>query len=123
MQLLNSVGQFFGLSYEDPKWHIQSILEISDTYIPEGVNSNYVRLTLFPFSLIGETKRWLHAEPLLSITLWEYLDRKFLIQFFPSGNTICLRTEILSFRQKEGENFYKAWERFKGMLKNCPHHH
>ena len=29
----------------------------------------------------------------------------------------------MSFRQKDGENLYQAWERFKGMLKNYPHHH
>ncbi|XP_060180837.1 uncharacterized protein LOC132610532 [Lycium barbarum] len=29
----------------------------------------------------------------------------------------------MSFRQKNGENLYQAWERFKGLLRDCPHHH
>ncbi|XP_059295653.1 uncharacterized protein LOC132048989 [Lycium ferocissimum] len=29
----------------------------------------------------------------------------------------------MSFRQKGGENLYQAWERFKGLLRDCPHHH
>ena len=42
------------LSHEDPTSHIQNIFEISDTYIPTVGNKNYVRLTLFPFCLLGE---------------------------------------------------------------------
>ncbi|KAH0735035.1 hypothetical protein KY285_010742 [Solanum tuberosum] len=57
VQLLHANGQFTGLPHEDPTVHIQNFLEISDTYTPAGVNVDYVRLTLFPFSLLGEAKR------------------------------------------------------------------
>jgi len=123
VQLLHTNGQFTGLSHEDPRVHIQNFLEISDTYTPMGVNSDYVRLTLFPFSLLGEAKRWLNSEPANSITTWDDLARKFLIRFFPSGKTAKLRSDILSFRQNGGENLYQAWDRFKSLLLSCPHHH
>ncbi|KAH0769058.1 hypothetical protein KY290_013039 [Solanum tuberosum] len=51
------------------------------------------------------------------------LARKVLIRFFPSGKTAKLRSDILSFRQKGGENLYQAWDRFKSLLLSCPHHH
>ena len=103
--------------------HIQNFLEISDTYTPTGVNVDYVRLTLFPFSMLGEAKRRLNSEPANSITSWDDLAQKFLIRFFPSGKTAKLRSDILSFRHKGGENLYQAWDRFKSMLMSYPNHH
>ncbi|XP_019260491.1 PREDICTED: uncharacterized protein LOC109238476 [Nicotiana attenuata] len=73
IQLLHVNRQFIGLPHEDPQQHILNFLEISDTYITNGVTPNYVRLTLFPFSLLGEAKRWLKAEPANSITSWNDL--------------------------------------------------
>jgi len=56
IQLLHANGQFMGLPHEDPQQHILNFLEISDTYITNGVTPDYVRLTLFPFSLLGEVE-------------------------------------------------------------------
>jgi len=33
-----------------------------------------------------------------------------------------MRTEITSFSQQEGEPLYEAWERFKDLQRQCPHH-
>ncbi|XP_015160406.1 uncharacterized protein [Solanum tuberosum] len=91
VHLLHTNGQFTSLSHEDQQVHIQNFLKISNTYTPAGVNVDYVRLTLFPFSVLGKTAK--------------------------------LRSGILSFRQKGGENLYQAWDRFKLKLLSCPHHH
>ncbi|XP_075076435.1 uncharacterized protein LOC142163082 [Nicotiana tabacum] len=122
IQLLHANGQFMGLPHEDPQQHILNFLEISDTYITNGVTPDYVRLTLFPFSLLGEAKRWLKAEPANSITTWNDLARKFLARFFPSRKTAKIRSELVAFKQNAGESLYSALERFKGILKDCPHH-
>nr|XP_009779683.1 PREDICTED: uncharacterized protein LOC104228837 [Nicotiana sylvestris] len=111
IQLLHANGQFMGLPNEDPQQHILNFLEISDTYITNGVTPDYVRLTLFPFSLLCEGKRWLKAELANSITSWNELARKFLARFFPSGKTAKIRNEIIAFKQKAGESLYSAWER------------
>lgn len=68
VQLLHINGQLTCLSHEDPIVHIQNILENSDTYTPARVNSDYIRIILFPFSLLGEAKRWLNYDPAKSIT-------------------------------------------------------
>ena len=98
VQLLISSGQFVGLSHEDPQVHLQTFIELTDIFTPTGVTPDYVRLTLFPHSLLGEAKRWLNAEPANSITSWDDLAKKFLIRFFPSGKTARLRSEIVSFK-------------------------
>lgn len=68
VQLLLSSGQFTGLSYEKPQKHIQNFLEIIHTFILAGVSTDYVKLTLFYFSRLGEAKMWLHDELLNSMT-------------------------------------------------------
>nr|GFB76481.1 reverse transcriptase domain-containing protein [Tanacetum cinerariifolium] len=47
---------------------------------------------------------------------------KFINQFFPPSKTTYLRNEITNFLQKPNEKFNEAWERFKGLLRKCPHH-
>nr|XP_016482951.1 PREDICTED: uncharacterized protein LOC107803695 [Nicotiana tabacum] len=122
IQLLHANGQFMGLPHEDPQQHILNFLEISDTYITNGVTTDYVRLTLFSFSLLGEEKRWLKVELANSITSCNDLARKSLARFFPLGKTAKIRSEIISFKQKLGESLYSAWEWFKGLLRDCLHH-
>ena len=45
-----------------------------------------------------------------------------LAQFFPHSKTVQLRNQIIQFTQKDGESLYDAWERFKEILRLCPHH-
>ncbi|GJX16211.1 reverse transcriptase domain-containing protein [Tanacetum coccineum] len=50
-----------------------------------------------------------------------YLVFKFINQFFPPSNA-NLRNEITNFQQKFEETFSEAWDRFKDLLRACPHH-
>nr|GEV80943.1 reverse transcriptase domain-containing protein [Tanacetum cinerariifolium] len=43
-------------------------------------------------------------------------------QSFPPSKTTYLRNEITNFLQKPNETFNEAWERFKDLLRQCPHH-
>nr|GFB14073.1 reverse transcriptase domain-containing protein [Tanacetum cinerariifolium] len=65
---------------------------------------------------------WLDKEPLRSILTWEDLVSKFINQFFPPSKTTYLRNEITNFLQKSNETFNEAWEHFKDLLRQCPHH-
>nr|GFB23037.1 reverse transcriptase domain-containing protein [Tanacetum cinerariifolium] len=76
----------------------------------------------FPFSLEGEARIWLDKEPPRSILTWEDLVSKFINQFFPPSKTTYLRNEITNFLQKSNETFNESWERFKDLLRQCPHH-
>ncbi|GJW17580.1 reverse transcriptase domain-containing protein [Tanacetum coccineum] len=61
-------------------------------------------------------------EPPNSILTWEDLVTKFVNQFFPPSKTTHLKNKISRFTQKFDESFSEAWERFKEMLRACPHH-
>nr|GEY54336.1 reverse transcriptase domain-containing protein [Tanacetum cinerariifolium] len=47
---------------------------------------------------------------------------KFINQFFPPSKTTYLQNEITNFLQNPNETFNEAWERFKDLLRQCPHH-
>lgn len=87
-----------------------------------GVLEDAIRLWLFPFSLRDKTKSWLMTQPYKSITTWEDLQKKFLDKFFPPSKSAKLRSEINFFYQQDGKTLYEAWERFKDLLRQCPHH-
>nr|GFA45626.1 reverse transcriptase domain-containing protein [Tanacetum cinerariifolium] len=70
----------------------------------------------------GEARIWLDKEPPRSILTWEDLVSKFINQFFPPSKTTYLRNEIINFLQKLNETFNEAWECFKDLLLQCPHH-
>nr|GFA76847.1 reverse transcriptase domain-containing protein [Tanacetum cinerariifolium] len=64
----------------------------------------------------------LKKEPPHSITTWDDLLSKFINEFFPPSRTTNLRNEISNCQQKFDESFHEAWERYKDLLRACPHH-
>lgn len=50
------------------------------------------------------------------------LTKAFLYEFFPISKMVSLRNQTTSFAQREHESLYKVWERFKELLRLCPHH-
>nr|GEX69041.1 reverse transcriptase domain-containing protein [Tanacetum cinerariifolium] len=67
-------------------------------------------------------RRWLEKEPPHSILTWEDLVSKFINEFFHPSRTTNLRNEIFNFQQRFDESFHEAWDRYKDLLRACPHH-
>ncbi|GKA48223.1 reverse transcriptase domain-containing protein [Tanacetum coccineum] len=122
--LLNLVTskQFCGFEKEDPHAHIRWFNKITSTIKYKDVPNSSIKLMLFPFSIEGAARIWLEKEPPRSIVTWEDLVSKFINQFFPPSKTTNLRNEITNFQQRFDESFCEAWERFKDLLRACPHH-
>nr|GEW85975.1 reverse transcriptase domain-containing protein [Tanacetum cinerariifolium] len=120
--LINLVqsNQFTGR--QDPHNHLRFFNKVTSTFRHPEVPNTMIKLLLFPFSLEGETRIWLDKEPPRSILTWEDLVSKFINQFFPPSKTTYLRNEIINFLQKPNETFNEAWERFKNLLRQCPHY-
>ncbi|GJS83783.1 reverse transcriptase domain-containing protein [Tanacetum coccineum] len=120
--LINLVqsNQFTGR--QDPHNHLRFFNKVTSTFRHPDVPNTSIKLLLFPFSLEGEARTWLDKEPPRSILTWDDLVSKFINQFFPPSKTTYLRNEITTFLQKPNETFNEAWERFKGLLRQCPHH-
>nr|GFA07316.1 reverse transcriptase domain-containing protein [Tanacetum cinerariifolium] len=92
---------------------IRTIVEMAD-------NRTMAQMLQAPIE--GEARIWLDKEPPRSILTWEDLVSKFINQFFPPSKTTYLRNEIINFLQKPNETFNEVWERFKDLLRQCPHH-
>nr|GEY61789.1 reverse transcriptase domain-containing protein [Tanacetum cinerariifolium] len=75
-----------------------------------------------PHDHIRAARRWLEKEPPRSILTWEDLVSKFINEFFPPSRTTNLRNEISNFQQRFDESFHEAWDRYKDLLRACPHH-
>nr|GFB02969.1 reverse transcriptase domain-containing protein [Tanacetum cinerariifolium] len=120
--LINLVqsNQFTGI--QDPHNHLRFFNKVTSTFRHPEVPNTTIKLLLLPFSLEGEARIWLDKEPSRSILTWEDLVSKFINQFFPPSKTTYLRNEITNFLQKPNETFNEAWERFKDLLRQCPHH-
>ncbi|KAK8954476.1 hypothetical protein KSP39_PZI002181 [Platanthera zijinensis] len=122
IQMVQQSVTFDGLPDEDPNQHLSNFLEICDTFKINGVTDDAIRLRLFPFSLRSKAKQWLGSLPRGSITTWAEMAEKFMTKYFPPAKTAKLRTDISSFMQIDSETLYDTWERFKELLRRCPHH-
>ncbi|XP_075478870.1 uncharacterized protein LOC142519727 [Primulina tabacum] len=122
IQMIQNNVQFGGNALDDPKTHIADFLEICDTFKFNGVSDDAVRLRLFSVSLCDKAKSWLNCLPVGSITTWEDMAKAFLLKYFPPSKTMKLRVDITTFSQFEQESLYEALERYKDLLRRCPHH-
>ncbi|GKB28754.1 reverse transcriptase domain-containing protein [Tanacetum coccineum] len=120
--LINLVQSNKFTGRQDPHNHLRFFNKVTSTFRHPEVPSTSIKLLLFPFSLDGEARDWLDKEPPRSILTWDDLVSKFINQFFPPSKTTYYRNEIITFYQKPNETFNEAWERFKGLLRQCPHH-
>nr|GEV39832.1 reverse transcriptase domain-containing protein [Tanacetum cinerariifolium] len=120
--LINLVQSIQFTGRQDPHNHLCFFNKVTSTFRYFEVPNTIIKLLLFPFSLEGEARIWLDKEPPRSILTWEDLVLKFINQFFPPSKTTYLRNEITNFLQKPNETFNEAWERFKDLLRQCPHH-
>ena len=121
-QMLQTVGQFSGMSTEDPHLHLRLFMEVSDSFKLPGVSEDALRLKLFPYSLRDRARAWLNSLPSNSVMTWNDLAEKFLMKYFPPTKNAKLRNDITGFQQMDGESLYEAWERYKELLRKCPHH-
>ncbi|KAL4388162.1 hypothetical protein GQ457_09G010440 [Hibiscus cannabinus] len=120
--MLNSIGQFGGLTHEDARQHLRSFIEVCDSFRQQGVHENVLRLKLFPYSLRDKARAWFNSIPSGSVESWDDLCRNFIIGYSSTVLTDKLRNDITSFRQTDDESMYEAWDRYKELFRKCPMH-
>nr|GEW38633.1 reverse transcriptase domain-containing protein [Tanacetum cinerariifolium] len=121
LQLVQT-NKFYGFERDNPHTHISNFKRMTSTLKYRDVPNDAIKLMIFPYSLEGAARIWYEKEPPNSILTWDDLVNKFVNQFFPPSKTTHLKNEISRFTQRFEETFGEAWERFKEMLRACPHH-
>ncbi|GJX17604.1 reverse transcriptase domain-containing protein [Tanacetum coccineum] len=104
------------------KLKVGLLMLITSSLKYKNVPHDAIKLMLFPFSLEGAAHIWLEKEPPRSIHTWEDLVSKFVNYFFPLSKPTNLKNDITNFQQRFDETFSEAWDRFKDLLRKCPHH-
>nr|GEW47314.1 reverse transcriptase domain-containing protein [Tanacetum cinerariifolium] len=94
LQLVQA-NKFHGFERGNPHTHISNFKRMTATLKYRDVPNDAIKLMLFPYSLEG---------------------------FFTPSKTTHLKNEISRFTQRFEETFGEAWDRFKEMLRACPHH-
>nr|GFA07937.1 reverse transcriptase domain-containing protein [Tanacetum cinerariifolium] len=115
-------NKFYGFERDNPHTHISNFKRMNATLKYRDVPNDVIKLMLFLYSLEGAARIWYEKEPPNSILTWDDLVNKFVNQFFPPSKTTHLKNEISRFTQRLEETFGEAWDRFKEMLRACPHH-
>ncbi|KAI5343477.1 hypothetical protein L3X38_011353 [Prunus dulcis] len=119
---LNMLPSFYGLPNEDPLTHIKDIFNVVSSFPLTGVTEEQLRMRVFPYTLKDKAKYWLNSLKPGSLMTWGAIQKKFLEKYFSTQKTDMLRDKILLFAQQDDESFCEAWERFNGLLNQCPHH-
>ncbi|KAL5555381.1 hypothetical protein UlMin_037617 [Ulmus minor] len=122
IQMIQSSVHFGGLANDDPNLYIANFMEICDTFKRNGVSDDTIQLHLFLFSLQNKAKAWLITLPPGTITTWDELVHAFLVKYFPPEKTAKMRNDITNFMQQDQKSLYETWERYKDLLRKCPHH-
>ncbi|XP_021741781.1 uncharacterized protein LOC110707993 [Chenopodium quinoa] len=115
--------QFSGAKHESPLNHFKEFEKYCNTIRVNGVSQEFIRLKLFPFSLIGRALEWLDKEVKPnSLRTWDEVTKEFISRFYSQKKTAEARALIQSFKQRSNESLYEAWERYKDYQRECPHH-
>ncbi|GKA50556.1 zinc finger, CCHC-type containing protein [Tanacetum coccineum] len=120
--LVQNGCSFYGLRSEDPNQHLKDFLKLVDSLDLDVANRKRTCLCLFQFSLRDRASNWLEGLPIGSISTWEDLTTRFLVQFFPPRRIVKLRNDILMFQQHQGDSLSEAYTRFKDLLQKVPRH-
>ncbi|KAL9239004.1 hypothetical protein vseg_013363 [Gypsophila vaccaria] len=115
---------FGGNATEDPCCHMQMFTDYCSTIKQAGITQNKIREMLFPFSLREPAREWITNlnKEAAGITDWNSLAFKFYQKYYPPERTNHLRSQITSFKQAFDESLGEAWERYKKLIRECPHH-
>ena len=118
----NTLPTYYGKPNEDALQFMKEYYNVITT-IPLGrITENELRMRCFSYCLKGDAKQWLSTLEPGSLRTWSEVERKFFDKYFPSSRTKDIRGKIATFQEEEGEPFHEAWERFKLLLAQCPHH-
>ncbi|XP_038889254.1 uncharacterized protein LOC120079150 [Benincasa hispida] len=71
LQMLQTADQFGGARGEDPHAHMKCFLETCNSFLIPGITPEAIRLSLFPYSLRDDAKKWASSLEPWEITTWE----------------------------------------------------
>nr|GEY71855.1 hypothetical protein [Tanacetum cinerariifolium] len=98
-----------------------------DAIVVPQINANNFKLKQTLINLVQSNQFTKRQDPHNHLRFFNkvtttFRHPKFINQFFPTSKTTYLQNEIPNFLQNPNETFNEAWEHFKDLLRQCPHH-
>ncbi|XP_031120931.1 uncharacterized protein LOC116024170 [Ipomoea triloba] len=118
----NQLPSFHGSASEDALTFIRDFYGIVQHFPLNDLTEDALRMRCFPYTLKDAAKTWFMSLTPGSLRTWPEVYNKFISKFYSHAKTAELRRKIATFSQADGEPFHEAWERFKMLLIQCPHH-
>lgn len=119
----NLLPSFSGLPSDDPLYFMRDFCGVIALFPLRGLEESELKMKCFPLTLRDSARAWFLSLPPHSLTTWDELFDKFMGKYYHPQRTTQLRRMITNFAQEEVEPFHEAWERFRMLLVDCPHHH
>ena len=91
--------QIVGTPNEDVASHLNTLVELCDMQKKKDVDNDVLKMKLFTSSLRDSAKNWFSSLPRNSIDSWNKGKDAFITKYFPPAKIICLRTQIMNFKQ------------------------
>nr|GEY12742.1 hypothetical protein [Tanacetum cinerariifolium] len=107
---------------DDIHEHVKRVLDIVSLFNIPGVSHNAFMLRVFPITLTGAAKRWVHRLPPGTIDSCDLFKKAFIQRYCPPSKTAKQLKEIRNFKQEGDETLYQAWERYNDLLYKCSTH-
>jgi hypothetical protein len=107
---------------EDLNLHLQTFIQLCQTFNMDGVSQDQMRARLFLFSLLGKSLQWFYSQPAETVQNWDALMRAFMKEYYSSGKTQSLRNKITTFAQYPTETISEAFECFNEYTRAVPYH-
>ena len=117
---INSLPNFYGLPSENPYIYLEELVGKCYLYHIPGVSNEILKMKVFPQTLKDRAKDCF-GNLGLKFKSSDEIEDSFLKKFYSSKKTKIFRQAIQGFMQGD-EAFSEAWERFKDLTRQCPHH-
>lgn len=101
-------------------WRHSLTCSVSSLHIP--IAQTMSKCTFSHLCLFSYAKDWYKCIEKNSIIKWAQVKTSFLERFYPTNQTKDWRKKIASFTQENDESLNAKWNRFKRMIRACPHH-
>ena len=112
---------FHGKPSEDPYRHVDKLSQFCEINHLQNVLADTMKMKLFPPTLRYRAKDWF-LKLGKYFTSWTKMEEEFLRKYYSVGKTTSVRKAIHEFSQGTSETFHEAWERFRDLTRECPHH-
>jgi hypothetical protein len=84
---------FLGKEDEDPILHLTMVHDTCESLRHKNLPKEFVRLTLFRWSLKGKALEWLRVLPRYTIASWKDCIKEFMDRFNPFDKTMQVKRD------------------------------